>query len=135
MSSCLCPFDSSSAYQVIEVERRTSRGFNAVEVDPVLVEEILRLHLEERSGSRSFSLVFVPLDLISRFLARHYIDHTKEKAGARLAVTFGILRRLGFSEDWVDQCLRTMSGIELDEALDWVSPTATALCVVLLTCH
>jgi ATP-dependent RNA helicase DHX29 len=104
------------------VERRTSRAFNTVEVDPVLVEEILRLHLEERSGCRSFFSAFVPLDSISRFLARHYIDYTKEKAGARLAVTYGILRRLGFSEDWVEQCLRTMSGIELDEALDWVSP-------------
>jgi len=39
----------------------------------------------------------------------------------RLAVTYGILRRLGFSEDWVEQCLRTMAGIELDAALDWVS--------------
>ncbi|KAF8559205.1 P-loop containing nucleoside triphosphate hydrolase protein [Imleria badia] len=87
----------------IEVDRRISRGFNTVDLDPVLVEEILRLSLEEE-----------------RLRARHYIDLTKEKAVTRLAVTYGILRRLGFSEDSVEQCLRTISGIELDEALDWI---------------
>lgn len=52
-------------------------------------------------------------------------------------MTYGILRRLGFSEDWVEQCLRAMSGIELDEALDWVSPdtiTVRYLTHMLLAC-
>ncbi|KAH0838412.1 P-loop containing nucleoside triphosphate hydrolase protein [Lanmaoa asiatica] len=90
----------------IEVDKRISRGFNTVEVDPVLVEEILHLHLQEETSR-----------------ARHHADPNKEKAATRLAVTYGILRRLGFSEDWVEQCLRSMTGIELDEALDWVNPT------------
>lgn len=46
-------------------------------------------------------------------------------------MTYGILRRLNFSEDWVEQCLRAMSGIELDEALDWVSPDNM---VIVLSC-
>ncbi|KAI9572846.1 hypothetical protein HD554DRAFT_1375812 [Boletus coccyginus] len=71
----------------------------------MLVEEILRLHLEEERHRDP----------------RHYIDHPKEKVVTRLAVTYGILRRLGFSEDWVEQCLCTMTGIELDGAIDWLA--------------
>lgn len=48
------------------MDRRISTGFNTVEVDSMLVEEILRLHLEEeRHRDRSFSFVFVPFDSIS----------------------------------------------------------------------
>ncbi|KAF8140157.1 hypothetical protein EV363DRAFT_331186 [Boletus edulis] len=94
----------SRAIKAIEVDGRISRGFNTVEVDSMLVEEIIRLHLEEEQSRARLT----------------YIDHTKEKAVTRLAVTYGILRRLGFSEDWVEQCLRTIPGIELDEALDWL---------------
>lgn len=49
--------------QAIEVEKRASKGFNTVEVDPMLVEEILRLHIQEEttrglshSSFRSFRL-------------------------------------------------------------------------------
>jgi ATP-dependent RNA helicase DHX29 len=40
----------------------------------------------------------------------------------KLAVTYGILRRLGFTEDRVMECLRGIPGIELEDAYDWVSP-------------
>lgn len=39
----------------------------------------------------------------------------------RLAVTYGVLRRLGFAEDKVEQCLRAISGAALEEAYEWVS--------------
>jgi ATP-dependent RNA helicase DHX29 len=45
---------------------------------------------------------------------------SEEKALTRLAVTYGILRRLGFSEDRVEQCLRAIPGVDLDEAYEWV---------------
>lgn len=110
------------------MDRRISKEFNALEVDPALVEEILRLHLEEEQhGGCSFFFRVPFFDSLSSLSARHYIDHTKEKAVSRLAVTYGILRRLGFSEDWVEQCLRAISGVELDEALDWVSPDIIAI--------
>ena len=38
----------------------------------------------------------------------------------RLAVTYGVLRRLGFSEERVEECLRSIGGVDLDEAFDWV---------------
>lgn len=131
-SPCLSLSSANSALQAIEVDRRTSKGFNTVEVDPMLVEEVLRLYLEEeQSRGRSCFSSSVFLDSISWLLARHYMDHTKEKAVTRLAVTYGILRRLGFSEDWVEQCLCAISGVEVDEALDWVSPGMPAIALSL----
>lgn len=51
------------------------------------------------------------------------IDEPGEKVITRLAITYGTLRRLGFSEDVVEECLRSINGVELDEAYQWVSAT------------
>lgn len=37
-----------------------------------------------------------------------------------MAITYGVLRRLGFSESRVEECLRSIQGVDLDEAYDWV---------------
>jgi ATP-dependent RNA helicase DHX29 len=71
--------------------------------------------------------------MVCGFLSTHLSDsHTldveprvvdkpsEEKALTRLAVTYGILRRLGFSEERVEQCLRAIPGVDLDEAYEWV---------------
>ena len=47
-------------------------------------------------------------------------EPSEEKALTRLAVTYGILRRLGFSEERVEQCIRAIPGVDLDEAYEWV---------------
>ena len=39
----------------------------------------------------------------------------------RLGITYGVLRRLGFSEARVEECLRAMLGVDLDEAYEWVN--------------
>ena len=49
------------------------------------------------------------------------IEESEEKAIGRLAITYGVLRRLGFDEALVENCLRSVSGVELEEALQWVS--------------
>ena len=49
------------------------------------------------------------------------IEESEEKAIGRLGITYGVLRRLGFDEVLVENCLRRVSGVELDEALQWVS--------------
>lgn len=48
------------------------------------------------------------------------LDMSEEKLMPRIATTYGVLRRLGFPEAVVDNCLQSISGIQLDEAFDWV---------------
>jgi hypothetical protein len=43
----------------------------------------------------------------------------------RLGITYGVLRRLGFSQDRVDECLRAIQGVDLEEAYEWVRPSST----------
>ena len=45
----------------------------------------------------------------------------------RLGITYGVLRRLGFIEEKVEECLRAINGVELEEAFDWVCDVVTAL--------
>lgn len=46
---------------------------------------------------------------------------------SRLGITYGVLRRLGFTEEIVEECLRGISGIELEEAFDWVRDAVITL--------
>lgn len=39
----------------------------------------------------------------------------------KLGVTFGVLRRLGFSEERVFECLKVIPTVELEDAFDWVN--------------
>lgn len=48
------------------------------------------------------------------------LDESEDKALPRLGTTYGVLRRLGFSEESVLECLRSIHGVDLDEAFDWV---------------
>lgn len=43
----------------------------------------------------------------------------------RLGITYGVLRRQGFSQDRVDECLRAIQGVDLEEAYEWVRPSST----------
>jgi hypothetical protein len=47
-------------------------------------------------------------------------EEMEEKAIAKLGVTYGVLMRLGFPETKVEECLRRINGVDLDEAYDWV---------------
>lgn len=48
---------------------------------------------------------------------------------ARLGITYGVLRRLGFNEERVNQCLKTISGVELDTAYEWVIAIQSSIAV------
>jgi hypothetical protein len=61
-----------------------------------------------------------PTRLIIWTKVRKPFDEVEDKAIAKLGVTYCVLRRLGFSESRVLECLRTISGVELEEAYDWV---------------
>ena len=49
---------------------------------------------------------------------------TEEKLLSRIAGLFLILRKCGFAQDQVEECLRAVPRLELDDALDWVRAAA-----------
>ncbi|KAJ3742339.1 hypothetical protein DFH05DRAFT_204795 [Lentinula detonsa] len=48
------------------------------------------------------------------------LDESEEKAVTKLAITYGILRRLGFAEERVIECLNAINGVDLEDAYDWL---------------
>ncbi|KAL4071050.1 P-loop containing nucleoside triphosphate hydrolase protein [Scleroderma citrinum] len=94
----------SKTMKAIEVDRRNSRTFFPLPINPIFIDLILQLHLEEEAQE----------------VTNGYLDEPTETAVTRLAVTYGVLRRLGFAEDKVEQCLRAIQGIGLDEAYEWL---------------
>lgn len=75
-------------------------------LDPLLTDQILSLILEEE---------YLQSENPDRGL-----NEPEDKALQKLAITYGVLRRLGFSEDRALECLRQIRGVELDEATEWV---------------
>jgi hypothetical protein len=78
-------------------------------------------------------------------LATKRIDISDDSALARLGIIYGVLRRLGYSEETVERCLVSTDGTDLEEAHEWVRaffifftiPAITSLnsfsCTVLMT--
>lgn len=50
----------------------------------------------------------------------------EEKVIGKVATLFGILEQLGFTKERIEECLRTVKALELEDALDWVSLGACA---------
>lgn len=88
--------------KAIEVDRRFSKTLPPLQVDPALVERILKLNLESPECERKL------------------LEETEEKIVTKLGITYGVLRRLGFSQDRVDECLRAIQGVDLEEAYEWL---------------
>jgi len=113
---------SNSPLQMIEVERRFSNSLPLLELDPGWVDRILELVLKSGVGEGDDS--GYPLKqaavLILGVLERKPIEDAEEKAVARLGIAYGVLRRLGFTESRVEECLQSISSVDLDEAYDWV---------------
>lgn len=90
-----------------------------MQVDSALVDRILKLNSE----SPDCELVSVFLRHTHRLFftgERKLLEEPEEKMVARLGITYGVLRRLGFSQDRVDECLRAIQGVDLEEAYEWV---------------
>ncbi|KAH9835693.1 P-loop containing nucleoside triphosphate hydrolase protein [Rhodofomes roseus] len=90
--------------KAIEQERRFAETMTPLEFDSSLVQRVLNLTMDSEEGREHEPTV----------------DEPAEKALARLAVTYGVLRRLGFSEGTVEECLRSINGVDVDEAFDWL---------------
>ncbi|KAG1867923.1 P-loop containing nucleoside triphosphate hydrolase protein [Suillus subalutaceus] len=88
--------------KAIEVDRRFSKTLPSLQVDPALVERIFKLYWESPECERKL------------------LEETEEKLVTRLGITYGVLRRLGFSQDRVDECLRAIQGVDLEEAYEWL---------------
>lgn len=58
--------------------------------------------------------------ILTRSVASKPVDEPEEKAIVRLAITYGMLRRLGVSEARAEECLRAINGVDMDEAFEWV---------------
>lgn len=69
--------------------------------------------------SHQCSIVILSI-LLSLPGERKLLEEPEEKTVARLGITYGVLRRLGFSQDRVDECLRAIQGVDLEEAYEWV---------------
>lgn len=55
------------------------------------------------------------------FIGKRPFQESEDKAVVRLGISYGVLRRLGFSEARVQECLHAMLGVDLDEAYEWVN--------------
>ncbi|EAU92844.2 pre-mRNA-splicing factor ATP-dependent RNA helicase prp22 [Coprinopsis cinerea okayama7 len=90
--------------KLIEADRRHSQTFPSLELEAQIKERIFDLIHESR-----------------RWDDQKPLDDSEEKIITRLALTYGVLRRLGFAENIVDECLRSISGVDLDEAYEWLA--------------
>lgn len=96
--------------KAIEQERRFSATLPKVDLEPAYLERMLELLA--RSAAES--------------LPEHgAIDEPEEKALPQLAITYGVLRRLGFEEETVERCLKAIKGIDLEEAVEWLLITCS----------
>ncbi|KZV88269.1 P-loop containing nucleoside triphosphate hydrolase protein [Exidia glandulosa HHB12029] len=89
--------------KTIEYDRRFAKSFPPLALDDVARDKILELALSDAENS-----------------PKTLLDEAEDKVLARLGVTYGVLRRLGFNEDRVTECLNAISGVELDEAIEWL---------------
>ncbi|KAJ7170010.1 P-loop containing nucleoside triphosphate hydrolase protein [Mycena filopes] len=92
----------SRSVKAIEMDRRYSKTLPRLDLDHLLTERILSLVLEFETEGRK------PL------------EESEDKAIGKLGTTYGVLRRIGFTEERVEECLRAIKGVDLDEAYDWL---------------
>ncbi|KAK7058857.1 hypothetical protein VNI00_001481 [Paramarasmius palmivorus] len=98
-----------------KTEKEITRAVKAVEQDRRFAKSLPSLQLNSKLSSQVLELA---LEL--EIPAKRALDESEDKVIGKLAITYGVLRRLGFSEDRVQECLRAINGIELDEAYDWL---------------
>ncbi|KAG1757436.1 P-loop containing nucleoside triphosphate hydrolase protein [Suillus lakei] len=87
--------------KALEVDRRFSKTLPSLQVDSALVDRILKLNWESPDCEK-------------------LLEETEEKIVTRLGITYGVLRRLGFSQERVNECLRAIQGVDLEEAYEWL---------------
>jgi ATP-dependent RNA helicase DHX29 len=111
------------------MERRLSSARPRLELDAAWVERVLDLiatsHVGEGGYLRPLYCTLAMILLYTFLPERRPLEDNEEKSLSKLGVTYGVLRRLGFSEDRVEECLYSITGVDLDEAYEWVSRRAS----------
>ncbi|GJE85993.1 HrpA-like RNA helicase [Phanerochaete sordida] len=91
--------------KAIDQERRFSVTLPKVALDSTYVERVLQLLAESAAQTPP---------------EPGAVDESEDKAIPQLAITYGVLRRLGFEEDIVERCLKSIRGIDLEQAIEWL---------------
>jgi ATP-dependent RNA helicase DHX29 len=104
------------------VDRRFSATLSRLELDPTYTQKILDMVAESPDDDSKH--ISDPVLLLHRLtqsaMDKSVIEGPEEKALTKLAITYGVLRRLGFSEVRVEECLKAIRGTGLEEAYEWV---------------
>lgn len=107
-------------FQAIEIDRRFSKTLPSLELDPLMIDRILDLAKDLQANEGMYYVAQRGMDTKSILGKKTTLDETEEKAVVKLAITYGVLRRLGFTEERVVECLVAINGVELEEAYEWV---------------
>lgn len=122
LGSVLCAFAHLSFFQSIEYDRRMAKGLPELDLDQGVQNEIIDLILSEDSQSKRIMTQLNAVVLINDLPgdARKFSCVSRDKLVGQIGITYGVLRRLGISEEIVMKCLRGAAGVELEHAFDWV---------------
>jgi hypothetical protein len=91
-------------------------------LDPALTEHILTLAREsDLAEGMTVNGTLTEHMIIPIGAGKKPLDEPEDKAIARLGITYGVLRRLRFSEARVNECLNAINGVDLEDAYEWVS--------------
>lgn len=113
------------------MDRRYSSTLSQLSLDNAYVDKILDMVRETALDEGSSRLAPHMMNvLILTTTESGVTERTEEKAVVKLAVAYGVLRRLGFSEPRVEECLRSIRGIGLDEAYNWVGCCSASRCLI-----
>ncbi|GAA5902381.1 hypothetical protein JCM6882_000515 [Rhodosporidiobolus microsporus] len=101
-----CDKEVSRVVKVIDYERRISKtmpGYSFSQSDAGLQRRILDLALSEAEGE-------TPLP----------VHEHEDKVVAKVATLWGILEQLGFTPERIEECLRSVKVMELDDCMNWL---------------
>lgn len=97
--------------KAIETDRRYTSTLPTLELDSAVVDRVLSLFSESDVAE-----------------GRKKLGESEDRMLTKLGITYGVLRRLGFSESRVIECLQSISSVELDdEVFDWLYSNCSAL--------
>lgn len=102
------------------MDRRFAKSLPRLELESSLADRIIAMVLESETGDGAWLTALFFIQLTVMLIGRKRLDESEDKAIARLGITYGVLRRLNFSEERVEECLRAIQGVDLEEAYEWV---------------